>query len=832
MRPKPSIKKIDALRLTARGPEAEKVLLDRLRAYFLELSHATEAEITLTYHFPGTYRDPISLYLSVDGGSRNAKKSGELLDYTDQYFDMIRLTREPLSEVAWSRLEAATPHAYRFDIQGTGGALLVPHLPLSLSPIAEMCESLYHLKTPMLLSLRARAVEPSRAACLLPALHSLDALIGLNPSAAESLSSSMGHPYDEFESFNPLQGFTNYLWQFFMEIRTSRKLDNRLQHLIHAGVGHALSGSRLVSTPLKDANGGKESSPKKRQGGSWLEGMEGHVHASNLPLLFQFPCVRNPTTLLPVEEALDLPAALGLFRGDIKLGLVQDFGKERELRITDQDLSCHAFVVGKTGTGKSTLLKSMIASAIEENNQAVFVLDPHGDLVEDLLRWMPAKQQQRVVHVDFSDLENPPGLNIFEVHSDAEREFVIGETDQMFLNMYGADIWGPRIQDAYRNLATLLCLKQEGRGTLPDMLWMLESLEDDDKFEAFKRLATERRMFSTCLFLDQVRRKRYGDGSLAELTAYFRAKFSPFSDSPYLKNILGQRHSTLDFRGFIKRKNVCLFNLAKGRMSSRYSSLLGTLLTTKLFHAALSSTEIPFNRRPASVVFMDEFQNFVSPTLQDILSEARKFKLRLVLANQFLSQVNRRTALDKGQVDLLDAITGNVGSLIAFRLSLPDAERIQGEFGPPLEAQQIASLPNWHAIGKISQNGQSLPPFTFRTDPLRVEEDPDGVARMRASSVAEYCRPRAEVEEEIWSESMRFSGRDSSENEDTDLTGEAGPWDRTITLPNTRAGRYGFEFPEYVDPEDYPQTADDTDAEEDDAGDIADDMDNDDSIPF
>jgi DNA helicase HerA-like ATPase len=328
----------------------------------------------------------------------------------------------------------------------------------------------------------------------------------------------------------------------------------------------------------------------------------------------------------------------------------------------------------------------------------------------------------------------------------------------MFLSMYGPEIWGPRIQDAFRNFASLLSHDPEGPGTLVDLLWAV-NLRNDTVRERFEAIARSTGSISHTLFLQQIQERRMGDGSLQELVSYYRAKFSPFVDNPTLRLVLGQRRSTLDVQRFIRERRVCLFNLSKGRISSRYATLLGRVLVTRIFQAAIASGSLPAAERPPVMLVLDEFQNLVSPSIEDIVAEARKFRLSLVVANQHISQVDRNLTDVRSGGGVLDALLGNIGALVSFRVSGSDAQRLAAEMGPDMPADALSGLPPWNAVCHLSRGGASLPPFTLRTRPLVPRRDRRVAEKVLRRSRQEVCVPRDQAERAIRARVLACTGQ-------------------------------------------------------------------------
>jgi hypothetical protein len=308
----------------------------------------------------------------------------------------------------------------------------------------------------------------------------------------------------------------------------------------------------------------------------------------------------------------------------------------------------------------------------------------------------------------------------------------------------------------FRNVTQLLCLDEDGPHALVDLLWGV-ALGNEHVLDRWKRVAERAGTPMLELFLEQILLRRKVDGSIEELTPYFRAKLSPLLDNLHTRCILGQSRTTLDVRRLIADRTVCLFNLAKGRLSERFASIIGRILTIRVLQSALASVDLPPAERPPLALFVDEFQNLVSPTIPAILSEARKFNLSLILANQYLDQLASRSFDIGGRSDVVAAITANVGTLAAFRVSPSDAGRLSGIFGDARLAEALATMPRYHAL--VTTPATSGAPLVCRTERATTPADVDRRRAIFERTAAAFCRPREDIEREIAARFRMCTGR-------------------------------------------------------------------------
>ena len=351
------------------------------------------------------------------------------------------------------------------------------------------------------------------------------------------------------------------------------------------------------------------------------------------------------------------------------------------------------YIIGKTGTGKSTLLETLIRQDIEAE-QGVALLDPHGDLIERILDHMPQYKKRNLIYFNLPDASL--GFNPLEKVPPEKRTLAASGVLDVFEKVW-AESWGPRLEHILRN--ALLALLDQPQATLTDILWLL-----DDK--DFRRTAAAR------VYNPQVRDfwlreyEKYPSHFRAEAIAPIQNKVGAFLADPVLNRILTQRKSDLDLRRVMDEEKILLVNLAKGKIGEDSAALFGALLVTSMGLSALSRSELSETDRKDFFIYLDEFQSFTTLSLTSMLSELRKYHVGLILAHQHLSQLDPQVK---------DAILGNTGTIISFRLGLVDAEVLFKEFHPVFEADDLINLPNYHIYLKLMIDGVVSRPFSAVT---------------------------------------------------------------------------------------------------------------------
>jgi type IV secretory pathway TraG/TraD family ATPase VirD4 len=376
--------------------------------------------------------------------------------------------------------------------------------------------------------------------------------------------------------------------------------------------------------------------------------------------------------------------------------------EEKRFGIKRADRRAHVYALGKSGTGKSTLLETLIRQDIE-NGEGLALLDPHGDLVETVLKAVPEKRKHDLIYFNVPDRGNPLGFNPLERVAPEKRSLAAAGLLDAFKKIW-SDSWGPRLEHVLRN--AFLALLEQPEATLADVLRLL----DDHVF---------RREVSSRVYNSQVRDfwlREYENYPLrlrAEAIAPIQNKVGAFLTDPLLNRILTQKRSDFDLRRVMDEEKILLVNLAKGKIGADASALLGALLVSKIGLVGLSRADVQEENRRDFYLYLDEFQNLATQSLANMLSELRKYRVNMILSHQYLSQLDPQVK---------DAILGNTGTIISFRLGLTDAEMPAGEFYPFFSAKDLINLPNYHVYLRLMIDGVVSQPFSAETLGLWIQQ--------------------------------------------------------------------------------------------------------------
>lgn len=365
--------------------------------------------------------------------------------------------------------------------------------------------------------------------------------------------------------------------------------------------------------------------------------------------------------------------------------------------IMKKDRLYHTYVIGQTGTGKTSLMQNMIVQDIA-NGEGVAVLDPHGDLAETLIRWIPSHRQQDVIYFNVPDPTCPYGFNPLESVPLSRRALAASEMIEAFKKIW-EKTWGPRMEHILRNC--LLTLLEQPNASLAD----INRLFRDD---AFLRQAL---MHVTNPEVRDFWHKEFAGFSFkfrSEIIQPIQNKVGAFLSDPTLYRVLTQSKHTFDIRKAMDEGRIVLVNLAKGKLGSDNSSLLGALLVSRIGLAALSRADMPEENRKDFYLYLDEFQNFTTLSTVNILSELRKYHLNLTIANQYLDQL---------ETEISDAILGNVGNIISFRVGFSDAKILEKVFYPVFAQEDFMNLPNHSIYVRLIIDGTVAKPFSADTLP-------------------------------------------------------------------------------------------------------------------
>jgi len=416
-------------------------------------------------------------------------------------------------------------------------------------------------------------------------------------------------------------------------------------------------------------------------------------------------------------------------------------GEQQEVRIKEDDRRRHVYMVGKTGTGKTTLFLQMAESDIKAG-KGVGYIDPHGDAVEALLNRIPKERIEDVILFEPADMERPCGLNLLEWKSPEEKDFLVGEWIAIFYKLFDPGrigIIGPQWEHWGRN-AALTVMEQPGGGTLLEIPRLFTDADFREEAISYVKDPVVKSFWEKQM-------AQTADFHKSEMLNYFISKFGRFMTNYMMRNIIGQQKSSFDLREIMDNGKILLVNLSKGRVGEINSFLLGLVLVSKIQMAAMSRANIPEAERRDFYLYVDEFQNFTTDSFISILSEARKYRLCLNVTNQYIAQ------LEEG---IRNAVIGNAGTLITFRVGAHDAEFLVKEF-EGLSELDLMNLDNFNAYIKLLIDGIASKPFSLKTiKPVDTENRQTGKL-VRQLSRMKYGRERSEVEREIY-ERTRLGG--------------------------------------------------------------------------
>ncbi len=440
---------------------------------------------------------------------------------------------------------------------------------------------------------------------------------------------------------------------------------------------------------------------------------------------------------LKQSRAKQSPAPTDMPEEGIVLGINRHGASEQKVYFAEEDRFRHFYEVGQTGTGKSSLMKNMIIQDIR-NGEGVCYIDPHGSDIQDILAAVPPEREQDVIYFDPGYLPRPMGLNMLEydLRRPEQKTFLVDELIGIFKKLYGSvpESIGPAFEQYFRNSALLVMDDPATGNTMVDITRIFTN-------EAFRNLKIARCKNPLIVeFWQGIATKLEGEQKLEAFGQYVTNKFDVFLANEIMRPIIGQEHSAFDFRSVMDERKILLINLSKGRLGELNSSLLGLVFVGKILNAALSRVDLvgkaeikPF------YMYIDEFQNFTTPSIATILSEARKYRLVLSIAHQFIDQLTD---------EIRDAVFGNVGTRCVFRVGEKDAEFLSTMFEPEFAAQDIMHLDNYNAYLRLLVRGRPVKPFNIET--LKPEKtDFSRVDILKQQSYERYGRPREQVEEEI-----------------------------------------------------------------------------------
>ncbi len=448
------------------------------------------------------------------------------------------------------------------------------------------------------------------------------------------------------------------------------------------------------------------------------------------------PEARDAAPELFQDKSQSAAAPVFLPREGTLLGINRHRGAETRACLQSEDRLRHLYLIGQTGTGKSALLKNIVAQDIRSGAGVCFI-DPHGTDVQDILSIIPEERMQDVIYFDPADMERTIGLNMLEydpAHPE-QKTLVVDELFGIFKKLFGAvpESMGPAFEQYFRNSALLVMDDPSSGNTLLD----ISRIFADELFRTRKIAACKNPIVKQ--FWEGIAAKASGDQGLENYGPYVTNKFDVFTTNDFVRPIIAQQTSSFNFRDIMDHRKILLVNLAKGRIGDLNANLLGLVIVGKFLLAALSRADSFGEDLPPFYLHIDEFQNFATPSISTILSEARKYKLSLTVAHQFINQLPE---------DIRNAVFGNVGSMCAFRVGADDAEFLQKQFAPVFSATDLMRVDNYNAHLKLLIGGKPTDPFNIATLPFESGSR-EHIADMKKLSVQTYGRPRTDIEHEL-----------------------------------------------------------------------------------
>lgn len=460
------------------------------------------------------------------------------------------------------------------------------------------------------------------------------------------------------------------------------------------------------------------------------------LNAVELASIFHFPDQKNiPTSQLERQASKQVDAPRNLPDDGLFMGYNVFRGVKKSVRISLLDRQRHMYVVGQTGTGKSTFLENLAFQDMI-NGEGFAFIDPHGDTAEKLISMVPKERTEDVVYFCPAEMDYPLGLNMFEFQTAEQKDFLIQEAINMLYKLYDPQrqgIIGPRYEHWFRNAALTVMANPEG-GTFID----IPKVFTDKSYEnELKKHVTDQ----TVLDFWNKEMAQTSDYHKSEVLGWFVSKFGAFLSNEMMRNIIGQTKSSFNLREIMDDKKILIVNLSKGRTGELNSKLLGMIFVMKFQAAAMSRANVPEEERTDFCLYVDEFQNFSTDSFATIMSEARKYHLNLIVANQFTTQLTD---------EIRDSVFGNMGTIVAFRVGQNDVDILSKYFQPLFDPEDLLRVPNHNTIVRTLVSGVPTQSFSMSTVPPMGNPNQKLGDALKQLSAAKYGRPKAKVEAEIF----------------------------------------------------------------------------------
>ena len=464
----------------------------------------------------------------------------------------------------------------------------------------------------------------------------------------------------------------------------------------------------------------------------WNEDESYPLNIAELASVFHFPMQNKDVANVRIQSAAQAAAPLDMPEEGVILGVNKFRGQDTVIRMSREDRMRHLYVIGQTGTGKTSILKNLIIQDIKNGDGCCFI-DPHGSDILDILASIPPERSQDVVYFDPGYTARPMGLNMLEYDKNfpEQKTFIINELLGIFNKLFDMKVsGGPGFEQYFRNATMLVMEHPESGNTLLEIARVFS----DKEFRDYKLSKCKNPIL---LQFWQNAEKTKGEQGLENWTQYVNSKFDVFIQNDIMRPIIAQEKSAFNIRDIMDGKKIFLVNLSKGRLGDINSNLIGLILVGKFLQAALSRVDTA--ERPDFYLYIDEFQNVTTPSIAAILSEARKYRLSLNIAHQYIAQLPE---------DIKGAVFGNVGSMALFRVGPDDSQYLEHQLAPVFTAGDLMKIENYHAYLKMLVRGEPKKPFDIVTLPPE-QGDRSRIDALKELSYLTFGRPREEVENEI-----------------------------------------------------------------------------------
>lgn len=460
------------------------------------------------------------------------------------------------------------------------------------------------------------------------------------------------------------------------------------------------------------------------------------LNTEEMASIWHLPLPSTETPNIEWLAARTAPAPNGLATSGLHLGYNEFRGKKTEIYLDEEARRRHLYLLGKTGSGKSYLMRYMVNQDIK-NGKGVCVIDPHGDLVDAIMGTIPKDRIDDVIYFNPSDIQRPMGLNMLEAPDENMRDFAVQEMISIFQMLFPPEMIGPMFEHHMRNYMLTLMSDLENPGTLTEIPRMIA----DSKFQAeWIKKVTDPLVKS--YWEDEV--ANTSDHTKSEMMGYLVSKVGRFVENEMMRNIIGQSKSAINFRKAMDESKILLVNLAKGTTGEVNANLLGLIIVSKIQMAAFGRTDMPEEDRRDFFLYIDEFQNFITPSISSILSEARKYRLGLVLAHQYMGQLVE----DGGKTEIRDAILGNVGSMMVARVGPEDTEILRKIYEPTFSPFDLMNTGKFTWNAKLIANNVQLKPFTLKAVPPD-KSNPELAEKLKQISRLTYGVPKDQAARDI-----------------------------------------------------------------------------------